>query len=246
MYQAVEKIDDAEHIEGQNLAKFFEQLQKDKTVIRVHVLGRNYERLTIITGTRERDGVRYFLIDYPAGFSETVKGAEVLKLHFDFSGADRLPYVFRTYGGEIAGNEVWVRFPTFIERRQRRRSFRLEAPLGTRILYQFKSARHEVSVINISQGGALVLLEKKTQKGLPLEPGQYLKNLTLLFPSKEGELTINIREAVVRRLGRQNSIDKYHCAFQFIDVEKNEATSLNALIYRYQREYLRKMQLISD
>jgi len=39
-------------IQGTNRLEIFKQLQKDKTFIKMHLLGKDYDRLTIITGIR--------------------------------------------------------------------------------------------------------------------------------------------------------------------------------------------------
>ncbi|RLB24532.1 MAG: hypothetical protein DRG76_01205 [Deltaproteobacteria bacterium] len=241
-----DQVDQIERIYGKSLLKFFRQLIDEKTVLRVFLLGKDYERLTIITDLEEKDSEPYIIIDYPAGFKKAIKGTTDWRLRFEFTGNDRLPYVFRTVGGELVEGGIRVRLPKFIERRQRRRNFRLEAPLDTKLVFTKNFRRYEANVINVSLGGVLISLEKGEQKRPVLDIDEYLRGIKLYFPSKEEEerLLIHINEAMVKRVEKDIFHGRYNYALQFTDIDKQDSELLQELIYRFQREYLRKRQLM--
>lgn len=235
-----------EIVKGDRRLGLFEQLQRDRTTIDMHLLGKDYERLTLITRTRMQNETPYFLVDYPEGFKEAVADVGVWKIRFECIGKDNIFYIFKTSGGEILKDEICIRFPEIIERIQRRTSFRLEPPLGTRIHVIINSTKHEMTVTNVSQGGALVSFKKGATKKPILQAGEHLRGLGLVFPSDEEVLKVNIKKASVKRLEKDPLTNRYRYGLQFIDIEKNDRDTLIDLIFRFQRELLRKRRLLGD
>jgi len=239
-----EQLDQIERIYGKSLIRLFRGLIEDKTVLRVFLLGKDYERLTIVTNLEEKDSETFITVDYPGGFKRAVEGTTNWRLRFEFTGKDRLPYIFRTEGGELIKGGIRLKLPPFIERRQRRKSFRLEAPLGTKLTFTKDFKKYVTNVINISLGGALVSLEKREHKKPVVDVDEYLKGLKVSFPSKEEESVVYIKEAMVKRVEKDIYQGLFNYALQFTDVEKKDSDLLQRLIYQFQREYLRKRQLI--
>ena len=233
-----------DRIEGENRLKVFKQLQRDKTVMRLYLVGRNYERLTIVNGIRNQNGALYFLIDYPAGFKEAVQGNGRWRIRFEFTGKERVSYAFRTVGGELSGNEIWLAFPEVIERQQRRRHFRLEAPLGTEMRFRADDLLYKANVIDISLGGSLVSLEKSGHADPILKKDQRLKEICVAFKSRKGNLKVQIKTAMVIRLEKDPAPNRCRYALQFTDMEKGDEITLNELIYGLQRQSLRKRHLL--
>ena len=230
-------------IQGKNRFDIFEQLRKDKTLIQMSLLGKDYERLTIITGIQARKNMLFFLIDYPEGFKEAVSDVEVWRIRFEFIGNDNLQYSFRTSGGEFFGDEIWIRFPEVIEKIQRRKHFRIEAPVGTRFYFNKKSDSFEMNVINLSLRGALVY---SVQKKAILKIGENLRDVKLVFPSEKEGPMIHIKKASVKRMEKNSRMDRYTYGLYFAMIEKNEETALTKIIYELQRKLLQKRQRIYE
>ena len=57
-------MENPEKIEDKNLLNLLKALQKDKTLIKMNLPGRDFERITIITSVRHRRQNPLFLIDY--------------------------------------------------------------------------------------------------------------------------------------------------------------------------------------
>ena len=240
--------DNIEFIRGKTLLKLFNQLVEDKTVLRVSLLGKNYERLTIITELRERNGEYFLVVDYPSGFSYAAGETKPWKLRFEFTGPDRLPYVFRTTGGELVPEGLLLPMPSLVERRQRRNYFRLEPPLGTKLNLGPRGKEMKAIVYNISVGGALISCENLKERRPFLVRDQKLKSLTIIFPDSDGEgpIRVNIKEAVVKRVERDLVSHRYKYALQFTDISPKEAKLLQELIFKYQRKFLRRRHLLDD
>jgi hypothetical protein len=61
---------------------------------------------------------------------------------FDFVGKDKILYSFRTVVGRINGDDIWMEFPEFIERVQRRKFYRIAPPIGTKIYFEVDSGKY--------------------------------------------------------------------------------------------------------
>lgn len=233
---------EAEKISGKNRFTVFRQLEKDRTLIRMHLLGKQYERLTVVTGIREYKKDPFFLIDCPQDFKSVTADDDDCRLRFEFTGKDNLKYSFRTSGKAFVKNEICIKFPKEIERIQRRRDFRLAPPLGTRIYINAKPAVREMTVLDISQGGALGAIAKQN-KPVSEDPlfkvGNRLLDFELVIPAETETIMIQIKEAVIKRLGKHVTTGRDTCAVQFTDIEKEPKRILTELIYRFQRDILR-------
>jgi hypothetical protein len=235
-------MDDSQKILGKNIASTLKQLQKDKTLVNMHILGKDYESLTIVTGVRAKKSPPLFRIDYSEGIREALADINELRIRFEFTGKDKTLHTFRALGGEISGKEIWIRFPNVIERIQRREHFRLGVPLGTSLYFETPSAAYEMDIINVSVGGAFGVfgnLKMGTQEDVGLEAGQILDDLQLEFPSKEGDLRVHVKKCLIKRMERDPQTKRYRYALQFSHIEKSEEKALVQIIYRFQREFLR-------
>jgi hypothetical protein len=128
-------MEDKDRIYGKRRFAFVDQLQNDWIVITLNLLGKDYERLTIVTGVVTENGTPYILVDIPDGFRETLKGDEKGTVLFDFIGKDKILYSFRTVVRRVTENHIWIEFPEFIESVQKRKHYRVVPPLGTRIYF---------------------------------------------------------------------------------------------------------------
>jgi c-di-GMP-binding flagellar brake protein YcgR len=235
---AMEQVD---KIEGGERLKIFERLRQDKTVMTLRLLGRNYERLTIVIGLGYLKKTPHFVIDSPSDFKAAVEGLPDWRIRFEFTSPDRISYAFKTSGGIILQDGIWIEFPDSIERRQRRRYFRLAPPLGTKINFDLNSIAYEANVIDIGLGGALVSLEMDKWQDFGLKEGRSIDRVRVVFPSKDGAPSIQVEGAMVKRLEKDPAVDRYQCAFQFA-LKKEDEKTLKDLIYTFQREFLRKRQ----
>jgi hypothetical protein len=229
--QYIEKITEKDRL------KLFEQLERERVIIQMTLLGTDYERLIVIMGIRPNSQTSFFKIDYSIDFRAAVDGVDVWRMRFEYIGSDKALYRFETSGGEISKEGIWIRFPEYIERIQRRQFFRLEVPLDTRIHFILNSTEHAMAVVDVSEEGALISLGKQSQGQSILYPDEYLMDLTLVFPGGE---EIKIKEALIKRAIKDSLSSRYRYSLQFTDIDKREQNRLRELIYQLQRTLLKK------
>jgi len=232
-----------EILTGGKLGSFFENLKKDRCVIRMNLLGQNYERLTMIVGVQNKKEPFQFHIDYPSEFEKAAKKSDPWKIRFEFLGKDRVAYRFRTFGGHISGGDISIPFPEMIERIQRRASFRMEAPPSSKMVVSNHAKFLELSLINLSESGVLVEMDRGTANKPVFQTGDYLEKPTILVSEPSGQMQINIKEALVKRVEKPSGSLSYRYALQFTDLKAVTRRELRDLIYEFQRNFLRKRQM---
>lgn len=235
-------MEGSDKIQGKSRFDCIKQLQTDKTLIKMRVFNFNYEYLTIVTDIKIQNSIPYFIIDYPDGFREAVSGIDVWKILFEYTGKDQLKYNFSVSGGKFVHNEIWIKFPDYIERIQRRKNFRVTAPEGTKILFTIDSTRFAMDLINVSLGGVIgahISMKKEIQNEPVLKNGDNLTDIELTFHSKENP-KIHIKNGLVVRLEESTDKADYRYAIHFTDIAISEENLFTNLIYRFHRQFLRK------
>ena len=232
-----------EKIEGDNLVDIFEKLKEDKTLIKLRLPDKDYECLTIITKVFPHKKKSTFMIDSPKDFQPTFGGLKDTKMHFEFTGKDDLSYTFKTSGGEIFHDEVKVKFPDFMNRKQRRKDFRLEVPPGTKLHVNINSKLLTMTVIDVSLGGTLIALIGRMSESEDkhfFKVGECFEDIELLFPMEGKSFKSQIKKATIVRVVKGSLKPKNCCALQFVSIDQNEEKALTKFIYKYQQQLLRK------
>ncbi|NNK85726.1 MAG: PilZ domain-containing protein [Desulfobacterales bacterium] len=232
-----------EKIEGKDLVNTFNTLKKDKTFIKLRLPSKDYECLTIITNVFADKKKSVFMIDSPKDFQSEFGDLNEIKMHFEFTGKDNLSHSFKTSGGEIHRDEIKVKLPDFINRKQRRKDFRLDVPPGTRLHVKINSKLHKMTVLNVSLGGTLVALigtlhESEYKQFFKI--GDSFEDIELLFPMDGKSFKSKIKKATIVRFVKGSFKPKNCCGLQFVVIDKNEEKALTKFIYKYQQQFLRK------
>ena len=239
-------MDTSGKITGDKRNELFETLKEQNTLLTLRIAGKDYERLTMVNTVRSTPGGHSFVIDPPRGFDLVVKGLDPWKLHFRFTGPDKLEYIFSTAGGELSDGDIIIPFPEFVERIQRRRHFRMETPAGCRGLFTHNGIKREISLINISEGGCFGVLIRLKQEmgGKPiLRMGKSVYPFDLILPSGDegaADRNIQVKKATVRRIEQEAEKGLHKYAFEFIDLPRKDKASLTQFIYHLQRLFLRR------
>jgi len=232
-------------IQGNKIVQIVRDLHRRRTPMRFQVLGRGYDRLTIVTGLEFRDGRSYLLVDLPGGFENELQGAEGLRVQLEFADKARIPHSCRTVIHHKEGKDLWLAFPDSMERIQRRRYFRVEPPQGTRIRIPVEGRQVEVPVLNISLGGGLVINPGKGMgRFLQWQVGTRLSGLQLLGKVEDRGVEIRIRKAEVRRVEVVPENQRSHFAVQFLEMDRADEQALDQFIYDSQRRWLKKRSLL--
>ena len=235
----------AEKIQGKKLVRLLEQVQREKIMLSMRLVGQNYERLTMVTRIPKDTTASFFAIDPPRDFRNTVSKLGTWEIRFNFNGPDNLEYIFTTSEGEFYDNEIRINFPDYIERLQRRRYFRISVPTGTKLFFESDQVQREINLINISMRGTLGLLKTfdgKDQKKPVFKKEDYLKDIKIIFPSdtKDNEQEVNINKTIIRRAEHnpQKNMDLY--AFEFVSIDRDQEKTLIQIIFNLQRLFLQK------
>ena len=235
----------AEKIQGKKLIRLMEQIQREKIMLSMRLVGQNYERLTMVTRIPKDENASFFAIDPPRDFRSTASKLGTWEIHFNFNGPDNLEYIFTTSGGKFYDNEIQINFPDYIERLQRRRYFRLSVPAGTKFFFESDQVQREINLINISMRGALGLLKtfnEKDQKKPIFKKDDYLKNIKIIFPSdtENNMREVNVNKTIIRRAEHdpQKNMDLY--AFEFVSIDRDQERRLIQIIFNLQRLFLQK------
>lgn len=232
-------------VQGEKLNELFQLLIDKKVIMTLRLIGSGFERLTFITGLREEANQPCLLVDLPKAFKQAARRVKKTDIQFNFNGPDHLEYIFNTSGGSYSGNDLVVPFPEYVERIQRRRNFRMDCPVGSRMQLKHQKLQGLIYLINISMGGAYGVLVKHNAQGADsaiFQTGQRLYKTVLIFPSDNDaeEQVIHIRKMEVRRVEQDKERKLYKYAFEFVDIERDEKQKLTQSIYHLQRQFLKR------
>lgn len=228
-----------------NSAKIYgllEHLKTSKSLIRMKLLGTDFEQQTVVEEIRKKGDMFCFIIECPKEVVELL-GKSSRQFQCEFVGADKLPYFFHADISHIYQDNIWVLFPNLIRRKQLRRNYRVNAPSGTQMFFKKNGQLMKNHVINLSLGGSFgVLVEGAdwSEKSQRLSVGDNITDIEVVFRSKYAEQRVSIRKAIVVRCEDDKESGCYACAVNFLDLDKVEEKALTELIYVIQRENLKK------
>ena len=229
-----------ERVYGEKILTLLDNLQRDGIILTLHLLGQEYERMTIITDIVTRNGSPYFILDYPKGFRGRIRDSAGGRLYFEFVGRDHIHYSFKASLKKVLENDIWIKLPDYIEKIQRRTHFRLEPPIGTTIYLIKNTRRYEISVRNISEGGALITERKASLKKPNFYVNEDIGEVQLLCQDKVLKFKAKITNAQIKRVIKDPTTGRYTYALHFDEIGQREKNALGDWIFKCQREYLRK------
>lgn len=237
-----------EKIKGRDVLRLFRDLQGENTLLKLYLPGNDFKYLTRITDIQTRNKTTCFIVDYPESLDDSDKLAfektsTAGAMEFEFTGKDDIRYAFSSVPARLGKQKIWLPLPRTVEREQRRRQFRISAPQGSVLRFELNAVRYELKIIDISMGGSLGVLAGSAQKNSRdshLEQIRQIETLELSFASDNEQIQVIIKRAEVKRLKRNPLTHQYEYALEFKDIDSFNKKKLNDLIYRFQREFLRK------
>jgi c-di-GMP-binding flagellar brake protein YcgR len=232
--------DGAEKISGSSRVAILNQLRKDMTMLQLIMTGTNYERLTLLSDLIEEGGKSYVLVDCPETFVEDVPNHRGAGIRIEFMGKERVQYSFSSKVTKVSEKNIWMELPEYLERVQRRQFFRIAPPPGTRISFPKIGTPQDASIINLSEGGALVTLDEPARGSSRLLPEENLRNIRLRCRAENLNADIRIEEAAVLREHTEHGKEKAAYALIFLEMDPRERRLLQEFIFMCQREILRK------
>jgi len=240
-------MSEIEKIQGNAVARLFNELHEDQIPLTLQLVDSQYSHVIFIDTLRKYKRVPCFLFIVPPGFHQAAEGLDATRIRVEFIGNDKIKHAFQADIVRHARGMLWAHLPQSVDRYQRRRLFRLEAPPGTRLYFNFNNTRYEVLVINVSLGGSLGVLARLTpamERDLTAYNPQVLENVELVFPAKFGKATVTIKRCQIKRQEKNPQTNKYECALQFDELTEDEQKKLTELFYESQRDFLRKRRFL--
>jgi c-di-GMP-binding flagellar brake protein YcgR len=232
-----------EKITGSAITQLFDTLIQHQSLLKLTLMDADYQSLARILGLAILKKTTHFVLDLPEGFERAAADLNTWQIQFEFSGVDHIKYAFTTFGGQIAGQRIYLPLPQELERKQRRELFRLDAPAGTRLCFSKDGNRFELEVMNISIGGslaAMVQTNANIPENSPFAVDRVLKDVALVFPTEIMRRPIEIEAVEVKRIKRDPETQRYEVGFEFCKINTDEQKHLTDLIYELQRQYLRQ------
>lgn len=228
-----------DRISGNGRISVLEQVKRERITLQMILVGREYERLTMISAIKTEKGRTFLAVDCPSMFSEDAVDHEGAKVRIEFVGKDRIQYFFDTRVVKVSGPDLWLELPEYIDRIQRRQYFRIAPPALANIVFSRTGTPEEAQIINLSEGGALIALNGPL-RGPRMLPGESMRNLRLQCKEENLHTDIRIGKAVVRREQMDSKTERASYALEFVEVDSREERKLQEFIFKCQREVLRK------
>ncbi len=238
-------MEDSEKIKGKKAFDLLAQLKDNHTILNIHVMGTNFDGLSIILGLSDGESPCFF-IDYPGRYDSVAPLAEGKKCYFEFSDEGKIRYSFKTTVFKIIGNRIKFLLPEYIERTQRRKSFRIPAPYGTRLICFVISNRLEFDITDISEGGLLAGTEIANHIKKFIYKSATLNNLSISYKEEEVQVKIKVKAAEIVRLEKIKESGRYSYGIKFTEIIKEEQDELKKFIYYCQRKVLKKRGGLDD
>jgi c-di-GMP-binding flagellar brake protein YcgR len=232
--------DNIDKITGNSRLALLQLIKKESITVQLILTGHNFERLTIVADLKEEGGKSFVVVDCPDGFVEEIPNFTGAAVKVEFLGVDRVQYAFVSRVVRIDRTDLYLEMPEYVEKVQRRQFFRIAPPLGAKITISRIGRPQDASLINVSEGGALVVV-KEHVRGLPKPAvGETLLNIRLRCVTENLQTEIKIGKATIVRVQTEPRSEQTACALEFLQMDPRERRLLQEFIFLCQREILRK------
>lgn len=227
-----------ESITGESMLKLIDRLKKEKTIIKLHILGTSNEGLSIVLGIETVNETPCLIIDFPTGTEDNIFQAQGKKAIIKFIDRERVHYNFRSVITGVSRQNVYILLPKVIYRLQRRKYFRTPPPIATKVIINEEGKRYEFDMLNISEGGALISHPSDAHDDSKFFKGA-LKTLVIVYNQDNNKQTIKVNKAEIIRIEKIWETRRYQYGIQFIDYGTQEENDIRNFIYSCQRRLLK-------
>jgi c-di-GMP-binding flagellar brake protein YcgR len=229
----------AEIIQGLKVKDTLRSLISSGQMCKMEIFRTPYCWLTLLTEVREDRQGDLLLIDRVPDFDKALAASRRQEVWVEYLENNNVPCNFVARVVRVDAQGIWAELPEKIHRIQRRKFFRLRAPVGTEIVFYVKPEVEERGKVrDYSLGGVAFLIGKQ----VILKPGDQLKGLELHIPDGENRLNIPISLAVLRWA----QPDFFHgdtlYALEFLEYPEAAKKGFNQHIFEKQRSLLRRVK----
>jgi c-di-GMP-binding flagellar brake protein YcgR len=195
---------------------------------------------------RTRRRRRYLVVEDNEALRSALADTAWGKMTVSFTDRNNVPHTCEIEHHRLAKMTIWLEIPETIERHQRRKIFRLEAPSGSELHLNIGGKEHSLLLIDVSISGALGImshLKAGPETAMPGCRGETIPDAVLLFQTKAGPQRIHIAECTIRRLEPHHTTGKMQYALEFTTIDEENEQLLTKMIYEFQRKYLRRRRM---
>jgi c-di-GMP-binding flagellar brake protein YcgR len=195
---------------------------------------------TVLLEVRNVRNAYHLLIDSVRGFEAVLSKSPDKEVSLEFKDQVGVPCRFNTRIIACNPKAILAGIPETISRIQRRKYFRIEAPLGTEITFLDGSSteRKKAEVKDYSAGGVAFLPEKD----LNFKVGDSLTDIHLSILEGGKRVRFRIPKAAVRRVELESSLTgKPLCAIEFTEIPGETRNGITSHVFRQQRMIMQRI-----
>jgi len=232
-------MEDSERISGSKISNILDQAKKNRTILKIQAIDSGYDGLTMIIKINSEK--MSFLIDYPGGFDSILPNTRDKRCYFEFGDQNKIFYSFSASIDKISKDKIQLKFPEYIERIQRRESFRITVPSGTKLFCNMNDIKFEFDVIDISEGGVLIGMKTRYHDKRFLYENGELSQFIIVAKNDDINVSLDIDSAEIVRLEKLKELGRYTYALKFKGIKKEEGGKIRRFINDCQRRILKQM-----
>ena len=233
----------AEKIRREDSLPLWKTLKQDKTPVFLSRMDETAQWSVVAGDVRAKRRRLYLIIADNHDLRSVLRNSPDIRLFMSFTDRNNVPHSCHISHHRLAKSEIWLEIPETIERYQRRKIFRLEAPSGSELSLNIGDEDYSLLLIDVSINGALGLMSHmKPGSETPVlgRQGETIADAVLVFQTKSGPQRVHIAECTIRRLEPHEATGKMQYALEFTAIDDDNEQLLTKIIYECQREYLRR------
>jgi len=228
----------AEIIRGPEVKESLENLLRFGQTCKMEIPRTPYSWLTSLSKIREDGGGILLLVDRLRDFEEVLSTSQRQEVLVEYLEDDEVPCNFLCRVSQVEPRGIWVEIPEKIRRDQKRKFFRLRAPVGTEIFFSGSQGKEEKGTVkDYSLGGVAFVINKEVS----LKPGDQLKTLRIWIPEGRGVLKVSVPLAVVIRVQPNFFQGQTLYAMEFLEFPEANKKEFTRHIFEKQRNLLRRV-----
>jgi c-di-GMP-binding flagellar brake protein YcgR len=231
----------AEIIHGPEIKETLQNLIRSGQRCKMEISRTPYSWLTSLSKIKEDGEGILLLLDHVQDFEEVLSTSHRQEVLIEYLENDEVPCSFLSRVSQVDTRGIWVEIPEKIQRQQKRKFFRLRAPVGTEIFFPGDPGKEEKGTVkDYSLGGVAFLINKEVSLK-SLKPGDQLKNLRLCIPEGREVLKVSVSLAVVIRAEPDFFQGQTFYALEFLEFPEANNKEFNRHIFEKQRNLLHRV-----
>lgn len=228
----------AEIIRGPKVKETLQNLILSGQTCKMEISRTSHCWLTLPSRMEEDEKGILLLVDHFRDFEKIFSASHGEEILIEYLENDEVPCRFLSRISQVDFRGVWVEIPEKIQRNQKRKFFRLRAPVGTELFFPGEDGKEEKATVkDYSLGGVAFLTSKEAN----LKPGDRIENLRLCIPEGRGVLEVSIPLAEVIRAKPNFSQGETFYALEFLEFPEGNKKEFTRHIFKKQRNLLHRV-----